>query len=75
MDAVLQITDEVVVSHLDYLELSLSLLSLQPAVALALWVHHQWPSPRIRHNNRVLNGEVVVGQAIHVPLAYFDGVA
>lgn len=75
MDAVLQVADEVVISHLDYLEFALGLLSLQPSVALALWVHHQRPSPGIRHYYRVLNGEVVVGKAVHVPLPYFYRVA
>ena len=61
LDAVLQIANEVVVAHLYHLQLSIALLLLQPAIALALRVDHQRPPSGVCHYDSVLDGEVIVG--------------
>ena len=61
LDAILEIANEVVVAHLYHLQLSMGLLFLQPSVALALRVDHQWPPSGVCHYDSVLDGEVVVG--------------
>jgi hypothetical protein len=61
LDAILEIANEVVIAHLYHLQLSMGLLFLQPSVALALRVDHQWPPSGVGHYDSVLDGEVVVG--------------
>ncbi len=74
-DCVLKRAKEVPVGELDNVQAVFFLQALCPLVALALGVDEERPALRVLHDDAVLDGEGVFGQACQLPLADFHGVA
>ena len=55
-----------------YLEFVVLLAVLDPSLALALWVHQEGVAGCLGYNDAVLNRELVVGQALEVPITYLQ---
>lgn len=73
-DGVLQRAEEGAIRELDDPEAVALLHVLDPGVGLALGVNHQWPALAAGHQDAVVNGHVISGQAPDVPLTDLWGV-
>ena len=54
------------------MQLAILLAVLDPGLALTLRIDEEREARRFRHDDTVLNGQLVVGQTLQVPLANLD---